>query len=676
VRFLPPLAFLKRPASSIVSYGSLHAHPPAENVVVYALALCIAAAAGALLLRGASELPTSAEGDWTRPVRAVAVLMLVALAVNASWIDPAAPMVDPFHEGETLAFGPAVRSPAGLAGAMLIHGPGIDLLPNLVASSLSPAAAIAATRVLRSLQGLLLWTGLSWGIWELLGIGGGGRLPRWMRLALLVLCSVPLAATGFTPEMARKTVLALQFALLARTLRRGPNAPIALALGASIPGGFLYNYLEGLAGAVLIAAGAVLWWWREERRAVSLAGLGAAGACAVVAAVAAPTCRAALAQFVYWARDGQMIWGLPLRRNEPAVLVCLFGPLVALHAAACIRLWRARRARGSWRAAAVAEPDVVLSLALSASCARSWIDRADDLHLELAAWTSLPLLLSLARPALAFAASLRWTRVACAAAVCAVALAGLLGMPVADPVLAGLRIRDAMAASTTRDEHVLPASYLEAARIVSAELRPSDCFWTLTSEGVWYHLVRRPSCTRFHQVVYARAAEAQGEVIADLERTRPPVILFANEEWWNRVDGVPVAVSNRAIQSYVLSRYRPWRRVGEHWLWKRSAGTLALAPAGCVAGAVLDSEPSGPGVVHVSGVVDEPGRVIYLVSPNGRPMAAREAGAGGVWQLEVPAGDASSSRAYALDPAAGALVPLCARGEKHFAAGAKPERSR
>lgn len=659
VRFLPPLSFLKRPASSIVSYGSLHAHSPAENLALYGLALAIAAAVAALILRGGTEAPPAFPGDWSRPMRAMAIVLLVAAAVNASWIDPAAPMVDPFHEGETLAFGPAFRAPGGLAGAMLIHGPGIDLLPALIGSWLRPGAAIATTRSLRALEGLLLWAGLSWGIWELLGMGGAARLPRWMKLALLLLCSVPLAATGFTAEMARKSVLALQFALLARMLRRGARAPLAVALGASAPAGFLYNYLEGLAGAVLIGAGAVLWWWRGERRAVIAAACAALAACSGAALLAGPTCVAACAQFAYWARDGQMIWGLPLRKNQPVVLVLLFGPIVALHAAACVRLWRGGRATGSWREAALAQADLLLALLLSASCARSWIDRADDAHLELAAWTSLPLLLVLARPALARAAASTRARVAASAAVCAVPLVAFGGLRTADPTLAAVRIRDAVVASATPDGQVVSASYVEAARMLSAELPAGECFWTLTSEGIWYHLLDRPSCTRFHQVVYARAADAQAEVVADLERARPRIILFANEEWWNRVDGVPVSVTNARIHAYVLSHYRPWRRVGEHWFWKRARAPLARDPAGCVAGAVARAQITA-GIARVSGRVDAPGRVVYLVSPDGQPRAADEPGADGRWVVEVPEGDAFVARAYAYDGARDVLVPLCA----------------
>src|SRR3712207_8788263 len=48
--------------------------------------------------------------------------------------------------------------------------------------------------------------------------------------------------------------------------------------------------------------------------------------------------------------------------------------------------------------------------------------------------------------------------------------------------------------------------YAAAAARVRPELRArgADCFFTLTSEGVWYYLLELPSCSRFHHVVYAR----------------------------------------------------------------------------------------------------------------------------------------------------------------------------
>src|SRR5690349_15192371 len=144
VRLLPPLPFLRRPASSIVSYGSLHGHAPLENLLLYALALAIAVCVAALLLRVGDAAPGGEARDWPRPAFVVALALLAAVAVNASWIDPAAVMTDTFHEGEMIAYGPAFRS-GGLASALIIHGPGIDLAPHLLASSLHPGAPIATT---------------------------------------------------------------------------------------------------------------------------------------------------------------------------------------------------------------------------------------------------------------------------------------------------------------------------------------------------------------------------------------------------------------------------------------------------------------------------------------------------------------------------------------------------
>jgi hypothetical protein len=661
VRCLPPLGFLQRPPSSVISYGSLHAHAPLENLAFYVLAVSLAALTGALLLR--SRAPTASPTplpEWPRAALALSVALLAAVAVNASWFDPAALMTDTFHEGEMLAYGPSLRSVAGLAGALIIHGPGIDLAPNLLASRLNPGSAIATTRALHMLEGMLFWAGFCWGALELLALGDGARVPRWFRLSVLLVCAVPLAATGFTGEMARKTVLALQFALVARGLRTGPSPWLAVLLGASIPAGLAYDYLEGMAGAGLAGAGAALWWVRGARRAAVTSALTALAGCAAVVAAARPLCAAALDQVLYWARNGQLIWGLPLRRNPALILIALFGPVIALHTAAGMRLWRARRLRGSWRAVAIEESALVLALLLSLACARSWIDRADDLHLELAGWMTVPLLLVLVGPFLAWPAASRHVRVASASLLAALPIAGLAALPVANPALAAARMLRIPSASSTPDAAVVAPSYAEAATMLAAELAPADCFWTLTSEGVWYELLDRPSCTRFHQVVYARSAEAQAEVVQDLERTGPPILLFGNADWWNRVDGIPVAITNRAIESYVLSRYRPWRRVGDHWFWKRAQAELRDGAGGCLRGSVTASQLSEPGVARVSGTLDAPARVVYVQAADGSLVAAEEVTGGeGTWTVDVPADALPAASVKGYDSDRDALLPLC-----------------
>jgi hypothetical protein len=336
-----------------------------------------------------------------------------------------------------------------------------------------------------------------------------------------------------------------------------------------------------------------------------------------------------------------------------------------LHAAAGLRLWRARRLHGSWRAVAIEEAPLVLALLLSLACARSWIDRADDLHLELAGWMTVPLLLVLVGPFLPRPAASRGARVAAASFVAALPILGLAVLPVANPALAASRILRIPSASSTPDAAVVGASYAEATKMLAAELGPADCFWTLTSEGVWYELLDRPSCTRFHQVVYARSAEAQAEVVSDLDRRRPPVILFGNTDWWNRVDGIPVAVTNPAIERYVLSRYRPWRRVGEHWFWKRAQVELRDGADGCVGGSVTGSLVAQPGVAQISGTLDHPARVVYVVAADQRLVAAQEvAGNGCEWTVEVPADALPGASVRAYDASRDALLPLCpARGE-------------
>jgi len=58
-------------------------------------------------------------------------------------------------------------------------------------------------------------------------------------------------------------------------------------------------------------------------------------------------------------------------------------------------------------------------------------------------------------------------------------------------------------------------------------------------------------------------------VVRDLERAAPEVILAASGTWFDAIDGVPVSVSNAAVDRFVRERYRLERTVGTHAIWRR-----------------------------------------------------------------------------------------------------------
>jgi hypothetical protein len=167
----------------------------------------------------------------------------------------------------------------------------------------------------------------------------------------------------------------------------------------------------------------------------------------------------------------------------------------------------------------------------------------------------------------------------------------------------------------TRDTGVIGSDYRQAAEELGDEVRASGCFFTLTSEGVWYYFFSTPSCSRFHHLVYARSRAAQSELIAALERGRPSLILFSNRFWSNNIDKLSVFNSNAPVARHVMASYRPYRLVGSHWFWQRAespyrfddgpAGSLDPVPSqvsrrrDVIATGSLTTVPSDPDAVAV-----------------------------------------------------------------------------
>ena len=146
----------------------------------------------------------------------------------------------------------------------------------------------------------------------------------------------------------------------------------------------------------------------------------------------------------------------------------------------------------------------------------------------------------------------------------------LVSTQAASPNYARGIIRDYKNSISLQDDKLLSADYVLAVNTLKAEIRSSSTFFTLTNEGIWYYLFAVPSCSRFHQVFYARDSAAQNEIIDSLKKKKPQVILFQNAFWSNRIDNVSVFNSNAPIVRFVLENYRPFLVIGEHWFWRRS----------------------------------------------------------------------------------------------------------
>jgi hypothetical protein len=114
------------------------------------------------------------------------------------------------------------------------------------------------------------------------------------------------------------------------------------------------------------------------------------------------------------------------------------------------------------------------------------------------------------------------------------------------------------------------------ARRLQKKLQSQSCFYTLTSEGLWYELVNKPPCSRYWYLIYATTKDTQKQVIQDLKKTKPKIILYSGG-FGDILDGIPKEASHLRVHQYIWQHYRPWRTIQNRWFWIRRNSNTDLA---------------------------------------------------------------------------------------------------
>lgn len=90
-----------------------------------------------------------------------------------------------------------------------------------------------------------------------------------------------------------------------------------------------------------------------------------------------------------------------------------------------------------------------------------------------------------------------------------------------------------------------------------------------SNQPALYYFSNRPNPTRFYQMPVASPARYQAEIIRDLERAKPNVVLRGSPEGFDRFDGVPNTLRTAAVAAYIDDCYRYSRTVRGVELWTR-----------------------------------------------------------------------------------------------------------
>jgi hypothetical protein len=644
----------------VVSWSTVSLVDPIEDYLWYGECLAVGAVAATVVILAyqrigrlrphvdgrSPAIVLSGIGSLTRGaiVLAAVLWMVHATAFNPSTvisnqadlqpINPAGMRFDTFHDGERLGFRPTITTSANaLSDTYFIHGFGMDAGPAELASVLLPTVdPIVGMRIFLLCQLALTCVAALWAAREAVLAGGSiGAQATARSLAFLLFL---LVSRTVYPHLLLATVdLALVLWIVrSDAASRTRMFAISALAGAMVPLGTMYSYTGVVISIVVLGVGFLFgatrvgkWSW-----AGLLAGLSTT-TLAIMFMVGGRQMEAVLGQIAYWIRWGATIWDLPplvLSGPRDVIFPALLCALVIQLTLVVWLIWKAA-VRPSWSLWLDQTRPAWILLAFAAIGTRDALDRGGFDYGERALAASafgLIFLVSRSIGSLRLSFSERGLRLASVAAI--VLIMGSIAMT--------------GSLSQTAAATLLPPDFAQAARVVGPTLPPGGCVYTLTSEGLWYAVLERPSCSRFHQVTYARTTDAQDEVIASLSAKRPPVVIFSNSTSYNTFDGFSVASTSSRVTRWVIRHYLPAELVGSAWFWVpgsppelRSVGSRPLIPAR------LDNVQRGSEIT-LTGSLDwpgaSPGDAVYATfdDEHDAVSAGPVIGIGGLMRWTVP----------------------------------------
>jgi hypothetical protein len=459
---------------------------------------------------------------------------------------------------------------------VFIHGFGMDALPAIAARNFFEAdRMVDAARIVR-----LTFVSFAWlGVFAILLAFSvrredGASAPlafSSMAGGIVALGMQPFGTLHFAisprPMIHLWQMAAIVWSLLQPT-KRTVTLGFLVAAGLA-PLGFLYSYADAMSFAVelpvalaIVYLGSRHLLWRAVM--ASLVGVTVSVA-AVVGAGSGAAFPAAFGDIFYWARYGHAIWGIELRGIRLSALLFQLTIYIGLGLAWLAFAWRRC---GGTHAFAREQGALIFLLTAAVLGVRGQLGRPDGPHLMFAGlFASIVLVVVLSQWWGAITAWRHGPNIAAG-----IVLALLISLPTnaiwkSEAPFLARNIPRMLLEGPRLDSEVVDPGYLEAAAAVAPMLDGSSCFYTLTSEGLWYHLLRKPSCSRWHQLIYARTSRARAEVIQDLARRRPSLILFGNGMWSNSLDGVSVTESHPDVVRFVEENYEPVITVGGSKFW-------------------------------------------------------------------------------------------------------------
>lgn len=522
-------------------------------------------------------------------------------------------LIDSFHEGEFLGFLPNfIQLKQPFIDTVLIHGYGVDVLPSWLAKNLATQNnGIALTRLFVNLENVITCVGYFWILWELINLA---EINKNRLKIFLISCIIFCVFDGifYKFDGRRGTSFIIQLALTLRFFRIAESQPkqaqwLSVLIGASIPSSFFYIYDRAIYFIAVYLCASILSLFIDKKTTIiwlrgTLIGIISVTIISIIF-LGFEQINAIISQVLYWGKYGRYISFIPLPPLELSWTSQTFWLSMFFQSAVLVYLILDFKNQELKLRPFVQKNTLIILLLTPASVyMRITLDRSDIGHAYHGALITTFLVIYLIylgykhqiEPQLS---QLNITPIQQSLTVLLLIVI-ILSEPGFNLVRGMEKITQLPTFLSTPDSKLLKPDYLEAWNTLKPEIEQQSCFFTLTSEGLWYYLFDKPSCSKYSYVLYAKPTVAQQEVIQELNETKPDILLLTNEMWYqNPWDEILKSESASLIYQNVLTTYRPYKTVQSHWFWKRNNQPLKLTQTQSLNGNI-ESLPTQP--IHQS----------------------------------------------------------------------------
>lgn len=518
-------------------------------------------------------------------------------------------LIDSFHEGEFLGFLPnflQLKQP--FINTVLIHGYGVDVLPSWLAKNLATQNhGIALTRLFVNLENVITCVGYFWILWELINLA---EINKNKLKIFLISCIIFCVFDGifYKFDGRRGTSFIIQLALTLRFFRIAKTQPkqaqwLSVLIGASIPSSFFYIYDRAIYFIAVYLCASILSLFLDKKTTIiwlrgTLIGIISVTIISIIF-LGFEQINAIISQVLYWGKYGRYISFIPLPPLELSSTSQTFWLSMFFQSGVLVYLILDFKNQELKLRPFVQKNTLIILLLIPASVyMRITLDRSDIGHAYHGALITTFLVIYLIylvykheiEPQLS---QLNITPIQQSLTVLLLIVI-ILSEPGFNLVRGMEKITQLPDALSTPNQELLKPDYLEAWNTLKPEIEQQSCFFTLTSEGLWYYLFDKPSCSKYSYVLYAKPTVAQQEVIQELNETKPDILLLTNEMWYqNPWDEILKSESASLIYQNVLTTYRPYKTVESHWFWKRNNQPLKLTQTQSLNGNI-ESLPTQP----------------------------------------------------------------------------------